>query len=156
VTKQGRAPGGRQWPPSLPVPVTGLVGREREVVEVARLVADDRLVTLVGSGGVGKTRLAIEVAAAVAPRFGYGTVLADLRGVTGKALVWAAVAQAAGVEEQAGAELAERIAAVLQPQNLLLGRVSQVDPRAIADGRPCLLNRAVAMTRLPVSTVIVS
>ena len=46
--------------------MTGLVGRKYEVAEIARLLADNRLVTLVGSGGVGKTRLAIEEAAAAA------------------------------------------------------------------------------------------
>jgi non-specific serine/threonine protein kinase len=87
---------------------------------VARLLADDRLVTLVGSGGVGKTRLAIEVAAVVAPRFADGAVFVDLSGVTGKAPVWAAVAQVAGIEERADAEVAQRIAGVLRSRNLLL------------------------------------
>jgi MoxR-like ATPase len=64
----------RGWPPGLPMPLTGFVGRERELAEVARLVAASRLVTLTGAGGVGKTRLAVEVAAAVAADFGDGAV----------------------------------------------------------------------------------
>ena len=50
------------WPPGLPVPLTGLVGRERELADVVALAAANRLVTLTGAGGVGKTRLAVEAA----------------------------------------------------------------------------------------------
>ncbi len=67
---------GNGWPPGLPMPLTQFVGRERELAEVARLVAANRLVTLVGAGGVGKTRLAVEVAAG----FDDGAVLIDLSG----------------------------------------------------------------------------
>jgi predicted ATPase/DNA-binding CsgD family transcriptional regulator len=111
----------RTWPPGLPLPLTTLIGRERDLGEVAALlVADNRLVTLVGSGGVGKTRLSVEAAAAVAPRFPDGVDLVDLSGVSGEELVWAAVAQAVGVEERADADLARRLLAVLRPQNRLL------------------------------------
>ena len=57
------------------MPLTTLIGRERDLEEVTALVADNRLVTLIGSGGVGKTRLAIEEAAAIAPRFDDGVDL---------------------------------------------------------------------------------
>jgi non-specific serine/threonine protein kinase len=97
-----------------------LVGREHEIAEIARLVKDNRLVTLVGSGGVGKTRLAIEEAAAVAPRFADGVDLVDLSGIPDPALLWATVARAIGVEERADADLAQRLTRVLQPQNRLL------------------------------------
>jgi non-specific serine/threonine protein kinase len=100
--------------------LTALVGRERELAEVTRLVADYRLVTLVGSGGVGKTRLGIEAAAAIAPRFADGVDLVDLSEVTDKALVWAAVTQAVGVEERADADLAQRLAGVLRSQHRLV------------------------------------
>lgn len=102
------------------MPLTTLIGRERDLQEVTALVADNRLVTLVGSGGVGKTRLAVEAAATVAPRFADGVVLADLSGVPDSAIVWAAVAQAVGVEERADADLAQRLAGVLRAQNRLL------------------------------------
>jgi hypothetical protein len=72
---------GNGWPRGLPVPLTPFVGREREGAEVARLVSANRLVTLVGAGGVGKTRLAVEVAAAVAADFGDGAGLTDLSAV---------------------------------------------------------------------------
>ena len=48
---------------NLPAPLSTFVGREREVADVQRLLTDRRLVTLVGAGGVGKTRLAVRVAA---------------------------------------------------------------------------------------------
>ena len=98
------------------MPLTTLIGRERDLAEVAALVAGNRLVTLVGSGGVGKTRLAIEEAAAIAPRFADGVDLVDLSGVPDPELVWAAVAQAVGVEERADADLARRLCGVLRPQ----------------------------------------
>jgi hypothetical protein len=91
----------RPWPLGIPTPLTRLVGREREIAEIARLVADNRLVTLVGSGGVGKTRLAIEEAAAAAPRFADGVDLVDLSSIPDPALLWATVARAIGVEERA-------------------------------------------------------
>lgn len=110
----------RPWPPGLPTPLTRLVGRERDIAEIAGLVADNRLVTLVGSGGVGKTRLAIEEAAAVAPRFADGVDLVDLSGIADPALLWATVARAVGVEERADADLAQRLTRVLRPQSRLL------------------------------------
>lgn len=110
----------RPWPPSLPVALTPLVGREHEIAEIARLVVDNRLVTLVGSGGVGKTRLAIEEAAAAAPRFADGVDLVDLSGIHDPAMLWATVARAMGVEERADAELPQRLMRVLRPQRRLL------------------------------------
>ena len=116
----GQARDGRIWPSGLPLPLTTLIGRERDLKEVTALVADNRLVTLVGSGGVGKTRLAIEEAAAIAPRFDDGVDLIDLSGVPDQELVWAAVAKAVGVEERADADLARRLLGVLRPQKRLL------------------------------------
>ena len=110
----------RAWPPGLPVPLTGFVGRERELAEVARLVAAGRLVTLTGAGGVGKTRLAIEAAAAVAPGFDDGANFIDLSAVMHPRLLSAAVARGLGVEDRAGADLGERLVRVLRGQHRLL------------------------------------
>jgi len=120
VVAAGQVHGGRTWPPGLPMPLTTLIGRERGLEELTALVADNRLVTLAGSGGVGKTRLAIEAAATVAPQFAHGVDLVDLGGVPDQELVWAAVAQAVGIEERADADLARRLAGVLRPQRRLL------------------------------------
>jgi predicted ATPase/DNA-binding NarL/FixJ family response regulator len=84
------------------------------------LVADNRLVTLIGSGGVGKTRLAIEEAASIAPRFADGVNLADLSEVPDPAQLWGTVARAVGVEEKADAELPQRLTRVLYAQSRLL------------------------------------
>ncbi len=108
------------WPPGLPLPLTPLVGRDRDVSEVTGHLAASRLMTLVGAGGVGKTRLAIEGAAAVAPRFADGANLVNLSGVPDPDLVWAAVARAVGVEQRAGADLAQRVIRVLRQQGRLL------------------------------------
>ena len=84
---------------ALPVPATPLVGREREVDEVGRmLLADDvREVTLTGPGGVGKTRVALAAGAALQRRFDDGVVFVELGSVTAPDLVPAAVAGALGV-----------------------------------------------------------
>jgi predicted ATPase/DNA-binding CsgD family transcriptional regulator len=108
------------WPPGLPVPLTRFVGREHERAEVARLVAANRLVTLVGAGGVGKTRLAVEVAASVAADFDDGAVLIELSAVTDAALLPGAVARVLGVEERAGTGLDDRLVRVLRGQHRLL------------------------------------
>ena len=112
--------GGRDWPAGLPAPLTGFVGRERELAEVARLVAAHRLVTLVGAGGVGKTRTAIEVAAGVRAAFSDGVDLVDLSVVADPGLLAGAVARALGVEDRTGTGLAERLVHVLRPQQRLL------------------------------------
>jgi hypothetical protein len=65
-------------PGNLPVPMTSFVGRDAEVIEVVGLVHTRRVVTLTGVGGVGKTRLALQVAAAVLPEFGDGAWLVEL------------------------------------------------------------------------------
>jgi predicted ATPase/DNA-binding CsgD family transcriptional regulator len=112
-------PGSPGWPRGLPVPLTEFVGHERDLVDVAGLVAAHRLVTLVGAGGVGKTRLAIEVAAAVRAAFD-GVDLVDLSAVPDPLLLPGAVAGALGVEERAGADLGERLVRVLRPQRRLV------------------------------------
>ena len=86
----------------LPVGVAAFVGREREREKVAELVADARVVTLTGTGGCGKTRLAVEVAGDVASRFPDGARWVDLQGVSDPGMVAAAVATAVGVHERPG------------------------------------------------------
>jgi predicted ATPase/DNA-binding CsgD family transcriptional regulator len=111
---------GDGWPRGLPVPLTPFVGREREGAEVARLVSANRLVTLVGAGGVGKTRLAVEVAAAVAADFGDGAGSTDLSAVTDPVSLAATLAADLGVEERAGADVREPLLRVLHGQHRLL------------------------------------
>jgi tetratricopeptide (TPR) repeat protein len=87
---------------TLPAPLTPLVGRERGVAAVCALLSrpEVRLVTLTGTGGVGKTRLALEVTEAVSSAFADGVCFVALAALTEPALVVSVIAQALGVREQ--------------------------------------------------------
>ena len=86
----------------FPVVLTSFVGRDEAVRQVAGLLEEYRLVTVTGPGGVGKTRLASEVARQVAGRFADGAWLAELAPVRDPARVASAVGVALGVREQPG------------------------------------------------------
>jgi non-specific serine/threonine protein kinase len=100
--------------------LTSFVGRGRAVSDVAALLDRDRLVTVTGPGGAGKTRLAGEVARQVAGRFADGVWLAELGSVRDPALVPAVVAAALGVREQPGTPAADALGRVLARRQLLL------------------------------------
>jgi transcriptional regulator with XRE-family HTH domain len=100
--------------------LTSFVGRAGPVREVAALLGRERLVTVTGPGGAGKTRLAGEVAGQVAGRFADGAWLAELAPVRDPALVPAVVAAALGVREQPGLPAAGVLARVLARRQLLL------------------------------------
>ena len=100
--------------------LTSFVGRAGAIREVAGLLEGYRLVTLTGPGGAGKTRLAGEVAAAVAGRFADGVWLAELAPVADPAQVAAVVAAALGVRQDPGVQAADALARVLARQQLLL------------------------------------
>ena len=104
----------------FPAVLTSFVGRAGPVREVAGLLERHRLVMVTGPGGVGKTRLAGQVARAVAGRFADGAWLAELAPVRDPAQVPAVVAAALGVREQPGVPAAEAVARVLARQQLLL------------------------------------
>src|SRR5271166_3983092 len=86
--------------PNLPVQFTSFVGREAEIDDVRQILADNRLVTLTGAGGVGKTRLAVQVAAGIAGGFGGGVWYVDLAPITDHDLVAVAVIRALGLPDQ--------------------------------------------------------
>ncbi|MEK2488686.1 LuxR C-terminal-related transcriptional regulator [Kitasatospora purpeofusca] len=106
--------------PALPAPLTAFVGRERERAALAVLLADHRQVTAVGPGGVGKTRLAVAVAAGAADGFADGVWFVDLAPVAGPDRVAAAVAAVLGVGEQPGQGLDEAVCAALAERRALL------------------------------------
>jgi predicted ATPase/DNA-binding winged helix-turn-helix (wHTH) protein len=105
---------------NLPEPLSELIGRETAMAEVKGLVAAHGLVTLTGGGGIGKTRLAVEVARELRPRFADGAWLAELGPLTDPELVPITVAGGLGLTLAEGAPSPERIAAALGTRHVLL------------------------------------
>lgn len=122
---------------NLPRPLTSFIGRQREIQQVEDLLSSARLVTITGSGGVGKTRLAIQVAGALAPQFRNGIWWVGLGSLSATSasqkhphisppeqddvdLVAQAVAKSVRVPETPGLPLIDGIAAHLSGQQLLL------------------------------------
>ena len=105
---------------NLPEPLTSLVGRERDSADVAEALASARLVTLVGTGGVGKTRLALEVARAVSARYRNGVWLAELASLADSQLVVQEVATVLDIREQSGRPILNALLDGLRNRELLL------------------------------------
>src|SRR6201986_4614291 len=85
---------------NLPAQLTSFVGRGAHIAEVRKLWSDNRLVTLTGAGGAGKTRLAVEIAGRIAAEFSDGVRYVDLAPITHSAVVPVAVARALGLPDQ--------------------------------------------------------
>ena len=107
-------------PGNLRPAVSSFIGRESEVAEVQAVVKAHRLVTLIGVGGVGKTRLAIEVAARMADEFSDGVWFFDLAAVADPAAVPDAVSAVLGVAQQSGHSVSQSVAAALDGRVRLL------------------------------------
>jgi predicted ATPase len=107
-------------PGNLRPTTTSLIGRESEVGEIEAAVKAHRLVTLTGVGGVGKTRLALEVAARLADEFPDGVWVFELAAVTDPAAVPDAVAAVLGITQQPGKSVADSVAAALEGRVRLL------------------------------------
>jgi non-specific serine/threonine protein kinase len=105
---------------NLPLQLTSFIGRERELAEVGALLSSTRLLTLTGTGGTGKTRLALQVAAGLLDHYPQGVWLAELAPLADPAGAPAAVAAAVGVREEAGQPLLATLMAALRPRRLLL------------------------------------
>jgi predicted ATPase len=105
---------------NLPRLLTSFVGRERELVDVAKAVGERRVVTLTGVGGVGKTRLALQCGADLLDRFADGVWLVELADVAGADAVAAAVASALGIGERLGMGLVASIVDALRPRDRLV------------------------------------
>ena len=104
----------------FPAALASFIGRAGALREVAGVLEEYRLVTVTGPGGVGKTRLAGQVAGQVAGRFADGAWLAELAAVRDPAQVAGVVAAALGIPDQPGVAPAEALARVLARQQLLL------------------------------------
>jgi predicted ATPase len=111
------------WPQAatsiLPIALTSFVGRESELEEIQGLLREHRMVTLVGSGGVGKTQTALRAAAALSDQV-EGAVFVGLAPIASPSLVAGAAAAALGVQEVPHSPLLETLMAYLQNKSLLL------------------------------------
>ncbi len=105
---------------NLPAELTSFVGRERELADVAQLLAGTRLLTLIGAGGCGKTRLALQAADEVLQEYPDGVWLVELESLSDPGLVPQAVASTLGVAEQPGRSATESLARYLKPRTVLL------------------------------------
>ncbi len=107
-------------PGNLRAATTSFIGRESEVAELQAVVKAHRLVTLTGVGGVGKTRLALEVAARLADEFPDGVWFFELAAVTDPAAVSDAVAAVLSITQQPGKTVTESVAFALEGRSRLL------------------------------------
>jgi len=104
----------------LPAEMSSLVGRDPEIAAVRERLRGDRVVTLTGPGGCGKTRLALRVATLAGSSFEDGARLVELASLTDPALVPASVAEALGVPEQDAADPMAVVARALADRELLI------------------------------------
>ncbi|MEQ4725918.1 LuxR C-terminal-related transcriptional regulator [Nonomuraea sp. B19D2] len=105
---------------NLPADVTGFVGRRQELSQARRLLADTRMLTLIGLGGVGKTRLALRVAAEARRAFRDGVWLVDLAPLQDGELLPRAVADALGLRDESSQRPLSGLAEFLEDKQLLL------------------------------------
>jgi predicted ATPase/DNA-binding CsgD family transcriptional regulator len=114
------ARGSMRPPNNLPLGLSSFVGREKELAEVKRLLDGNRLLTLTGSGGSGKTRLALTAANERVGGFEDGAWLVELASLADPSLVRGAVASALGIREQPGSPPTETLSGYLRTKKMLL------------------------------------
>lgn len=129
LTQEVRVPAPRR----LPTPASSLVAREDDLVEIDRLLAGSRLVTLTGPGGVGKTRLAVEAALRAASGYEWGARLVELSRVEHGEAVGPAVVDALGLSMEAGSVEA------------VLGRAGALDLLVVFDNCEHVIDQAAAV-----------
>ncbi|MGO9284697.1 MAG: ATP-binding protein, partial [Mycobacterium sp.] len=104
----------------LPMQLTSFVGRDAQLTQLRELLAQNRVVTLSGAGGVGKTRLAIQVAAQMAGEFGDGVWYVDLAPITDPGLVPVTVARALGLPDQPGRSTMDSLLRFVRDRQMLV------------------------------------
>jgi predicted ATPase/DNA-binding SARP family transcriptional activator len=105
---------------NLPIPISSFVGRNRELSKIKQLLSDERLVTLTGAGGSGKTRLAIHAATDLIDSFKDGVWWIELAPLIEPALIPSAVAKALGIDNRSDQPLTETLKQYLYNKKLLL------------------------------------
>ena len=147
---------------TLPTLLPELIGRARELGQLDELIREHRLVTMVGFGGVGKTRLAIEAASNAGDRFPAGIVFCELASVNEEA-VDDAVAHAIGARRQPGMSLVESIANYLEDREVLvvidncehvLDASREIVRRLLTSGAGCVLATSREPLQLPGEQVV--
>jgi len=108
------------FPTNLPLQLTTFVGRDDDVAEVLEAVHHSRVVTLIGVGGVGKTRLAVQAAAEALPRYRDGVWLCELGPLSDPAALPDVVAASLGVQQRPGQSMTESLVATLRSKELLV------------------------------------
>ncbi len=105
---------------NLPVQLTSFVGRQAELAEVRALLADNRLATLTGAGGAGKTRLAVQIAGQLAGEFAGGIWYVDLAPITDPELVPTTAARALGLPDQPGRSTMDTLTRFIADRQMLV------------------------------------
>jgi DNA-binding winged helix-turn-helix (wHTH) protein len=134
---------------TLPEPVSELIGRENSVREIITVLTSRRLLTLIGTGGIGKSRLALEVARQLLPNFADGVGLVELGPLTDPQLVPGTVASALTLRLAGGTASVENVVAALAGRQVT-GRAGQLrapDRGGRADGRGAAARRPRSVRR---------
>ncbi len=141
-------------PPSrLPGSAGALIGRDRELAELARLLEVARLVTLTGAGGIGKTRLAVEAARARSAHYPDGISFVDLSSLRNPALVMTTIGRALGLAKAQNRPIAELIAATIGERCVLLVLDNLEHLASVAEEVAGLLSVCSRLTVLTTSRV---
>ena len=104
----------------LPAELTSFVGRRKELDDLQKLIAASRLLTLIGAGGVGKTRLVVRLATAVVDEFPHGVWMADLSPLSAPDLIAQTLASSVGVRESPNRSVRDSLIEFLRDRRLLL------------------------------------
>lgn len=113
-------PSARETPNNLPVQLTSFIGREKEIAEVIRLLEKQRMVTLLGPGGTGKTRLSIEIGNEMLRQYTAGVWFVELASILDARLVPYTIAMAIGIHEEPQHPITDTLCDYLQEKQLLL------------------------------------
>jgi predicted ATPase len=105
---------------NLPAQLTSFIGREREIAEARKLFSSTRLLTFIGPGGTGKTRLCLQVAAEQIPEFKDGVWLIELAQLADPTYILSAIASTFNIRELQGAQLIDTVTDYLRGKQLLL------------------------------------